>query len=71
MWQGGPYGEPRTWRGSPGAPPTEEAVMHPYIARNLAAARGRELRTQAAVALRANLVRRARRSPRSGTPAWA
>jgi hypothetical protein len=45
--------------------------MHPYIARNLAAARGRELRTQAAVARRANLVRRARRSPRSGPPAWA
>jgi len=45
--------------------------MHPYIARNLAAARGRELRTQAAVARRANLVRRARRSPRSGPLAWA
>jgi len=71
MWRGGPYGESRMWRGSPGAPPTEEAVMHPYIARNLAAARGKELRTQAAVARRASLVRRARRSPRSGTLVWA
>jgi hypothetical protein len=35
--------------------------MHPYIARNLAAARGRELRAEAAVARRARLVRRTRR----------
>ena len=44
--------------------------MHPYIARNLAAARGKELRAEAAVARRAILARRARRSPISGTPVW-
>ncbi len=45
--------------------------MHPYIARSLATARGKELRTEAAAARRASVVRRARRSLRSGTPAWA
>jgi hypothetical protein len=46
--------------------------MHPYIAQNLAAARGKDLRTEAAEARRARLVRRARRDPWPGTaPALA
>jgi hypothetical protein len=45
--------------------------MHPYIARNLAAARGRELRTQAVRARRAAVARQTRRGPRSGIPTWA
>jgi hypothetical protein len=44
--------------------------MYPYIARNLAAAR-KELRAEAAVARRATLARRVRRSPGSGTSIWA
>ena len=45
--------------------------MHPYIARSLAAARGKELRAEAAVARRATLARRVRRSLASGTAIWA
>jgi hypothetical protein len=45
--------------------------MHPYIARNLAAARGRELRIQAVAARRVTAARRARRGPRTGVPTWA
>ena len=56
--------------------------MHPYIAQNLAAARGRELRAEAAAARRASLARRAQRNGelvpdervrihRPSTPRWA
>ena len=56
--------------------------MHPYIARNLAAMRGKELRAEAAAARRASLARRARRDGelvpaarvrgrRPGAPSWA
>jgi hypothetical protein len=56
--------------------------MHPYIAQNLAATRGRELRAKAAAARRASLARRAGRDGelvpverirvrRPGAPRWA
>ena len=56
--------------------------MHPYMAQDLAAARGRELRAEAAAARRARLARRARRVGelvpaervhvrRPGAPSWA
>ena len=56
--------------------------MHPYIAQNLAAERGRELRAEAAAAWRASLARRARRDGElvplgraagrwPGVPRWA
>jgi hypothetical protein len=56
--------------------------MHPHIAQSLAAARGRELRAEAAATRRARLARRARRDGelvaaervrirRPGAPSWA
>jgi hypothetical protein len=68
--------------GQPPVPGTEEAIMYPHIAQNLAAERARDLREQAATARRATEARRARRggglvlagrshARRPAAPRWA